>query len=70
MFNLELHGIDLADAIADRIPTELAGRQPDLRVPFVDKRKIFLRTLDELKQQYEFVTLKEAAATVQREGTI
>jgi hypothetical protein len=69
-FNFELHGIDLADAIEDRIPTELAGRQPDLRVPFVDKRKIFLRTLNELKQQYEFVTLKEAAAVVQREGTI
>lgn len=69
-FNLELHGIDLADAIEDRIPTELAGRQPDLRVPFHDKRRIFLQTIQELKLEYEFVTLRDAAAVVQREGTI
>jgi peptidoglycan/xylan/chitin deacetylase (PgdA/CDA1 family) len=69
-FNFELHGIDLADAIEDRIPTELAGRQPDLRVPFVEKRKIFIRTLQELKQEYEFVTLDAAAAIVQREGRL
>ena len=30
-FNLELHGIDLADAGADQIPAELIARQPDLR---------------------------------------
>src|SRR5262249_4144070 len=30
-FNLELHGIDLADAAADEIPSELVARQPDLR---------------------------------------
>jgi len=70
LFNLELHGIDLADAIADRIPTELAGRQPDLRVPFVEKRRIFIKTMEELKQDYEFVTLKEAAARYQREGRL
>jgi len=67
-FNLELHGIDLADAIADRIPTELAGRQPDLRVPYADKRRIFVRTVQELKSEYEFVTLRQAAITFQREG--
>jgi hypothetical protein len=70
LFNLELHGIDLADAIADRIPTELAGRQPDLRVPFADKRRRFLQTLEELKRDFEFVTLRAAAAVVQREGKI
>jgi hypothetical protein len=69
-FNLELHGIDLADAVADRIPTELAGRQPDLRVPFSEKRQRFLQTLGELKGEYEFVTLREAAAIVQREGQV
>ena len=68
-FNLELHGIDLADAIADRIPTELAGRQPDLRVPVDEKRRRFLISIGELKQQgYRFVTLRAAAAEVQREG--
>ncbi len=69
-FNLELHGIDLADAVADRIPTELAGRQPDLRVPFAEKRKRFLETLEELKQSYEFITLRDAAARVQRDGKL
>lgn len=69
-FNLELHGIDLADAIVDRIPTELAGRQPDLRVPFSDKRRIFVQTVRELQEDYEFVTLRQAAATVQREGRL
>lgn len=69
-FNLELHGIDLADAVVDRIPTELAGRQPDLRVPFADKRRIFVQTVQELRQEYEFVTLREAAAVFQREGRI
>ena len=69
-FNLELHGIDLADAVADRIPTELAGRQPDLRVPFAEKRRIFVQTIQELKRDYEFLTLKEIAAVVQREGRL
>jgi len=70
LFNLELHGIDLADAIVDRIPTELAGRQPDLRVPFTDKRRIFVQTMQELKLDYDFVTLKQAAGVFQREGRL
>ena len=69
-FNLELHGIDLADAMTDRIPTELAGRQPDLRVPFADKRSIFLQTITKLKERYRFVTLREAASTLLRKGSL
>jgi peptidoglycan-N-acetylglucosamine deacetylase len=69
-FNLEMHGIDLADAVADRIPTELAGRQPDLRVPFADKRRRFLETLEELRASYQILTLSEVAARVQREGQL
>jgi len=70
-FNLELHGIDLADAIADRIPTQLAGRQPDLRVPFDEKRRRFLETIEELRRKgYEITTLAETAALVQREGEL
>jgi peptidoglycan/xylan/chitin deacetylase (PgdA/CDA1 family) len=42
-FNLELHGIDLADADADEIPPELVARQPDLRRPLAHK----LAALDE-----------------------
>lgn len=70
-FNLELHGIDLADAIADRIPTQLAGRQPDLRVPFYEKRRRFLQTIEELRRSgYEILPLAETAARVQREGEL
>lgn len=67
-FNLELHGIDLADAIVDRIPTELAGRQPDLRVPFADKRRIFVQTVRDLQAEYEFVTLRQVASLAQEDG--
>jgi peptidoglycan/xylan/chitin deacetylase (PgdA/CDA1 family) len=42
-FNLELHGIDLADADADEISPALIARQPDLRRPLAHK----LRALDE-----------------------
>ncbi|MBW2734947.1 MAG: polysaccharide deacetylase family protein, partial [Deltaproteobacteria bacterium] len=58
-FNFELHGIDLSDAIDDRIPTELAGRQPDLRVPYRKKRDRFIATIEELKSEYRFVTMRE-----------
>jgi hypothetical protein len=60
-FNLELHGIDLADAIEDRIPTELAGRQPDLRVAFDEKRAILRGCIENLKRDFEFITLERAA---------
>jgi peptidoglycan/xylan/chitin deacetylase (PgdA/CDA1 family) len=43
-FNLELHGIDLADADADEIPPALVARQPDLRRPLAHK----LAALDEV----------------------
>ena len=36
-FNLELHGIDLADADADGMPAALVARQPDLRRPLAHK---------------------------------
>ncbi len=62
-FNFELHGIDLADAVRDSIPTELAGRQPDLRIPAQDKRRIFLETIASLRKAgFTFVTLAEAAS--------
>ena len=69
-FNFELHGIDLADAIADRIPTVLAGRQPDLRVPYADKREIFRQTIEVLQREFEIVPLRDVGTTFQREGTI
>lgn len=49
--NLELHGIDLADAAADEIPPALIARQPDLRRPLAQK----LAALD--------ATLRQASAS-------
>jgi hypothetical protein len=61
-FNLELHGIDLADAEADGFPAALVAKQPDLRVPLAKK----LEALDATLRQAEaagarFMPLKEAA---------
>lgn len=60
-FNFELHGIDLVDAVEDRIPTELAGRQPDLRIPFTQKVAIFKTIIQRLQRDFEIVPLKVAA---------
>ena len=66
-FNLELHGIDFADADKDGIPGELVERQPDLRIPIDDKLERLDRVLDEVAQRWQFATLGEVAADVQRE---
>jgi hypothetical protein len=67
-FNLELHGIDLADADADGIPGLLVARQPDLRVALARKRAALEEILGALAETFEIVTLGEAAAWVQREA--
>jgi hypothetical protein len=67
-FNLELHGIDLADADEDGIPAALVARQPDLRVPLAQKRRALEATLDRLALDYRFALLRDVAAEVQREG--
>jgi peptidoglycan/xylan/chitin deacetylase (PgdA/CDA1 family) len=48
-FNLELHGIDLADAAADGIPAELVVRQPDLRRSLAQKEAALDATLREAR---------------------
>ena len=59
--NLELHGIDLADAQEDGL-TALAPYQPDLRRTAQQKRAALVSAFSELKRQgYRFVTLAEAA---------
>ena len=61
-FNLELHGIDLADAGSDGISPLLVGRQPDLRVSLDRKRAALDRTLTEAREAgAKFLTLAEAA---------
>lgn len=66
-FNLELHGIDLADAEQDGIPGELVRRQPDLRAPLSRKLRALEATIDRLAADYEFVPLRSAAAWAHRE---
>jgi hypothetical protein len=66
-FNLELHGIDFADAEKDGIPGELVERQPDLRIPIDHKLERLDRVLDEVHARWDFATLGEIAAETQRE---
>jgi len=65
-FNFELHGIDFADAEKDGIPGELAAKQPDLQLPISEKLARLEAILDELARHWQFVTLGEVAADVQR----
>ncbi len=63
LFNLELHGIDLADAEADEMPPELVARQPDLRRPLAAKLAALDATLAEARASgARFATLAEVAA--------
>lgn len=55
-FNLELHGIDLADATADQLPAALVARQPDLRRPLAAKL---------LALESALLQIREAGATFQ-----
>jgi hypothetical protein len=66
IFNFELHGIDFADAERDGIPGELVARQADLRVPIDDKLARLAQILDDIGKRWEFATLAEVAADVQR----
>jgi peptidoglycan/xylan/chitin deacetylase (PgdA/CDA1 family) len=70
LVNLELHGIDLADAEQDGLEG-LAPHQPDLRKPVGDKLATFRATIDALRDHgYEFVTLAQAArvfSSIQRQ---
>jgi peptidoglycan-N-acetylglucosamine deacetylase len=61
-FNLELHGIDLADAGADGLSPALVSRQPDLRVSLAKKLAALDATLVQARAAgAAFVTLAEAA---------
>jgi hypothetical protein len=48
-FNLELHGIDLADAARDGFPAALIARQPDLRRSLSSKRAALWATLQQVR---------------------
>ena len=66
-FNIELHGIDFADAEKDGIPGELVDRQPDLRIPVAEKLARLDHVLDEVAERWQLVTLGEVAVAVQRQ---
>jgi len=61
LINLELHGIELADADTDGL-TFLRGHRPDLRYS-LEHRENVMRKAVEVTQKagYRFVTLAEAA---------
>jgi hypothetical protein len=62
LVNLELHGIDLADARDDALEW-LAPYQPDLRRSAEQKRSALCEAVAVLRARgYAFVTLAEAAA--------
>lgn len=65
-FNLELHGIDFADADQDGIPGELVERQPDLRVGIDEKLGRLDAMLDRIARDWELVTLGQVASEAQR----
>lgn len=65
--NLELHGIDLADASGDGFPVELVARQPDLRRSLAQKRVALEATLLQLRAAgFAFQPLGEVAAALER----
>ncbi|MBC7171754.1 MAG: polysaccharide deacetylase, partial [Polyangiaceae bacterium] len=64
LVNLELHGIDLADAVEDDLGF-LAPHQPDLRKTAREKEASLRAALDVLRTEgYRFVTLASAARTL------
>ena len=64
LVNLELHGIDLADAEADGLQA-LRPHQPDLRVDAAGKERALRAAVRRLREAgYRFVRLDEAADTV------
>ncbi len=69
-FNFELHGLDLIGAEEDGIPAELVAKQPDLRVPLIQKLRALEATLDRIALDWSYAPLCEVAAGVQREGAV
>lgn len=66
-WNLELHGIDFADAEKDGIPGELVERQPDLRIAIDAKLARMDELLHAVTARWQVHTLGEIATIAQRE---
>jgi peptidoglycan/xylan/chitin deacetylase (PgdA/CDA1 family) len=66
--NIELHGIDLADADLDGLAF-MRAHQPDLRKSLSDKWQALRAVIELLRANgYEFVPLAEAAARYEKDG--
>jgi len=63
--NLELHGIDLCDLQLDGIDPVLL-KQPDLRVPLVEKLAIFREVFSDLRDRWGVDTLERLAPQLGR----
>jgi hypothetical protein len=61
LFNLELHGIELLDAVQDDVPAELVARQPDLSRTLAQKREALDDVLSFMRQHFTLGTLEEIA---------
>jgi hypothetical protein len=64
LWNLEFHGIDLADAEEDGIPGELVRHQPDLKKTLAEKREVLHRILRDMADRFDFVTCEGAAEKI------
>lgn len=60
LFQLEFHALDFIDATDPGVDPELARLQPDLRVPWREKRALYEHVFIRLRQRYSFSTLEGA----------
>ena len=60
--NLEFHGIDMCDLVADDIDPVLL-KQPDLKVPLADKVALFRRVITDLRDGWGIETLEALASS-------
>lgn len=59
LLNLEFHAIDFMDS-HDPGTVDLVDVQPDLRVPWAQKRTLYEHVFDRLGEDYQFGTMREA----------
>lgn len=67
IFQLEFHAIDFMDA--DDVDSEaLIAAQPDLRVPWREKRALYAQVISRLREDYIFSTLADAVVSLKGEA--
>ncbi len=66
ILNLEFHAIDFMDA-DDTGVGDLVGLQPDLKVPWHQKRELYSYVFGRLRERYVFSTMRDATQAVESE---